>query len=762
MTTKRVLILVVAWSGLAVSACAQSAPAGTPITGVGSLPLLPRGNHLGMKVGFESYPPAVSTIVDEKWQEALSRGMRIGRIQLDWADLEPVANQYDTVALLERLQPMQADGLSSFVLIGTVDTLGTGRPADLLGTSFGDPAMIARYQALMDWVVPMVTDHGGYCISIGNEPMGYLGNQPSELQPMADFIAAIRDYVHSINPDMAVTMTLNGSPEVWAVPFDTLAAQCDVLCANHYGLDANTLLAKDPAMFASDLQNLLSHASGKNLILQELGMPSGWTHQPSLLGATEEMARQFLRNAVAVLKSEPRFRAAYWFTTMDWSQTLANVQRDELAAAGVPPSALVLVDEWLRTGGLCRYEQPGFADGSPRSTWDEFLLGLGPPRPLMGFTSFPYDVSQQAVDDTYSFIANNADLITFHLDNKVPWPEALAGNDQYHPNVIAEIDAMIANIPPGHSVYVSTTPQNTARAAALADYWAETDGLPLPPGWDTKTLDDPDVIQAFTNWCRYLIARYHPDFFAYGIESNGGFTGVTDPGYAPFIALAQQVYATLKAENPTLPIFLTVQTSSFAVVGQPFLDMTSGILAYSDYVAVSSYPYAISDPNTLITHGDPSEIPSDLLTRIANLAPSKPFAVGETGYIAETLDVPELGIFQEGRESWQAAYVQRLLSELKQLQAKFVVWFLPRDHDMMNERLLQLGVTLTPIYFIWRDTGMLSGNGNAREALCVWRQEMGLGSCAPVPTTSQWGLVSLSLLLLIGGSVLLRVGRAGS
>ncbi len=351
-------------------------------------------------------------------------------------------------------------------------------------------------------------------------------------------------------------------------------------------------------------------------------------------------------------------------------------------------------------------------------------------RPYMGFTAFPYDISQQALEDTYGFISGNADLLTFHLDNKVPWPEALAGDHDYHPNVIREIDSMIANIPPGHLLYVSTTPQNQARAGGLADYWAETDGLPLPSGWENKSLDDPEVVAAFTNWCRYLILRFDPDYFAYGIESNAGFSGSGDPALHQMRALAQSVYTTLSSEYPALPIFLTVQTASFESEGQEFLDLTSDLLEYSDLVAVSSYPYLIPDPDGPLTFGDPKEIPNDLLSRIADLAPHKPFAVAETGYIAETLDIPDLGIYQEGRASWQAAYVLLLMHELRSLDAEFVVWFVPRDHDLMNERLERLGVETGPIFLLWRDTGMLDGDGNARPALRAWRSR-GITSYRP-------------------------------
>ena len=50
----------------------------------------------------------------------------------------------------------------------------------------------------------------------------------------------------------------------------------------------------------------------------------------------------------------------------------------------------------------------------------------------MGFTPFPYDITQQAVDDTYQNIINDSDLFSIHFDNGVPWNEAL--NDLPFPN----------------------------------------------------------------------------------------------------------------------------------------------------------------------------------------------------------------------------------------------------------------------------------------------------------------------------------------
>jgi len=46
---------------------------------------------------------------------------------------------------------------------------------------------------------------------------------------------------------------------------------------------------------------------------------------------------------------------------------------------------------------------------------------------LMGFTPWPWDTEWAALQDTYDFINTNADIISHHIEEGVPWTEALAG-----------------------------------------------------------------------------------------------------------------------------------------------------------------------------------------------------------------------------------------------------------------------------------------------------------------------------------------------
>lgn len=337
----------------------------------------------------------------------------------------------------------------------------------------------------------------------------------------------------------------------------------------------------------------------------------------------------------------------------------------------------------------------------------------------LGFTPWPYDFTEAAVEETYQNIGVYADLICHHMDDGVPWPEAL-NDEPYHQNVLDDIEFRLGHTPPGHRVYLSVGMLALDRHS-MAGYWAEESNGELPPEWQGKTFDDPDVIAAYTNYCRYMIDAFNPDFFAYGIEVNANFTR-DDPDYPGLLALMSSVYATLKDEYPSLPIFLTFEAYRSVFNPTEFFAVSEKMLVYSDYVAVSTYPYwdyvypieSDSDPDRILR--------SDWLSAMANLDPAKPFAVAETGYIAEDLILNDYGVNITGTEEWQARYVEILFDECGRLNASFIVWFAIRDYDQGWEVLEDMG--FDEFFKMWRDTGLIDGDGNPRKSLKVWDAEL--------------------------------------
>jgi hypothetical protein len=115
----------------------------------------------------------------------------------------------------------------------------------------------------------------------------------------------------------------------------------------------------------------------------------------------------------------------------------------------------------------------------------------------------------------------------------------------------------------------------------------------------------------------------------------------------------------------------------------------------------------------------PQALPENWFADVAALDPAKPFAIAETGFIAEESYRNWLsGKAVEGSEAAQAAYVRRLLSSANCQRARFVVWFFPQDVDAYWKQLTN--PLMKWFVKIWRDSGLVDGSGREREGLKEW------------------------------------------
>jgi len=331
----------------------------------------------------------------------------------------------------------------------------------------------------------------------------------------------------------------------------------------------------------------------------------------------------------------------------------------------------------------------------------------------MGFTAFPYDATDTAQQETYENVVADSDIFLNHLDHGVPWDEAF--NELPFPTEVqGTIDATKTGLNPGTKILLTATPTNQTRES-LADYWNDNGShQPLPAFWQNKAFDDPDVIAAYTKYCKRIIDEVQPDYFAYGIEVTAAFTK-EDAEYAQFLKLIEAVYPVLKSDYPNLPIFLTFQDRSFNNSHTELLEITKTFLQFSDYIAISTYPFL--DYSNLKRNADPALFADNWLADFRNLDTSKPFAISETGFCAEDLIIANLGVEVKASEQWQADYVSKLFNQCNELDAEFVAWFVYRDYDMLYDN------TQNPpdIFKVWRDNGLLDGTGNIRPSYINWQ-----------------------------------------
>lgn len=331
-----------------------------------AMPLLPAGQHLNLMVTFEPLPPATQASADQHWQDLVDAGMETARVQMDWADLDLGNGVWDRTPLEDALEEMSDQGLKPFVGIYAIDSEGLVVPADLAddststgltgGIRMDDPTVIARYQAMLDWAMPLITSHGGFVLSIANEPEGYLDQRPTQTNAVTNFYRAAIDHAHTVEPDLAMTVTqtssvLDGPRPEFAAVIDAV----DIVAYNYYCLElawpAFVMRAPVDQRVVEDLDALLDAAAGKEVWMHELGCPAGWSN--SVIGATTDQQTLFFESAFAAMETRPRLRGVTVFQMVDWSESLFDgLYGDVMLAEGLPPLFVDSFDEWLTTVGL--------------------------------------------------------------------------------------------------------------------------------------------------------------------------------------------------------------------------------------------------------------------------------------------------------------------------------------------------------------------------------------------------------------------------
>lgn len=329
------------------------------------------------------------------------------------------------------------------------------------------------------------------------------------------------------------------------------------------------------------------------------------------------------------------------------------------------------------------------------------------PRPFyLGMTPFPPSFDEKGVDAAYAALAKHTDLVSHHLDDGVPWPEALA-RAPFPKHVEDDLKLRLDRTPKNAKIFLSCTPLALTRDQ-LAGRWNTASNQPRDGAWKDRSWKDPEVLQAYLNYCRELIARFKPAYMAYGIEVN---LYAENAEFKDFKAFLAQVYATLKREFPRLPLCLTfVLHDPGNAKKEPLRKAIGALLPLSDLAAVSAHGF--------MELPDPVHPPAAWFDQILSIKGMKPFAIAETSMIAETLELKAPPLKLPGTPERQAEFMRWLLRRCAEVKAEFVVWFLPLDYDEAWKTLE--GMNGPEWFKIWKDTGLYEAPGMPRPACAVW------------------------------------------
>ncbi|MEM7492525.1 MAG: hypothetical protein AAF296_04040 [Pseudomonadota bacterium] len=361
-------------------------PAPPPVTDV--IPRLPAGPHIGTIIGFDPLTtdgPDRAGRAETLIQDLQAAGGTIGRAQLDWGGLETAPGVYDEQALREALAEAKSIGPFVFLTLSTLDTDGLTIPSDLTedgqmnsDLSIGSPEVLERFEAFLDWLVPILQDEEVWGIALGNEVDIPVEDDLVSPDDFKLFFETGFQRVDALDPDIATSITFTaGAPSRLGDTFSDLVPRMDIVTFNYYCLDENLQVTRK-TRWDDDIRVLKAAAQDKPIFIQELGCPVGYgddgdgaPQRPDngLMGSPEIQV-EFFEDMTARIASDPQLRAATVFQLFDWSPQLADIFGGPLRDAGFPIVADRL-EEWLATVGLCRW-----ADATCRDAWPAFLDGV--------------------------------------------------------------------------------------------------------------------------------------------------------------------------------------------------------------------------------------------------------------------------------------------------------------------------------------------------------------------------------------------------
>lgn len=357
-------------------------PAATQPAAMAATPSLPRlapGPHLGMITGFDPLGASRAAAAAQRYAAARAAGATIGRVQIDWSELEPSPGAYDGQALADAFADPALASMNVAVLVSTLDSDGLTLPDHLMedgglrgGLALSSPEIRDAFTAFLDWLGPELQRRDVWLVSIGNEPAGPIEDGlVSEDEAIGFFSPALERWNQQV-PEIGITVTFTSDARS-AIPglFEAVRARSDIVTFNYYCLD-RALLVTGPAEWEARLAEMKSDAGEKDIFFQELGCPVGYgpADARAAIGGSLANQTQFVELFGERIASDPQLRAATLFQLFDWSPQLARSFSDPLRQQGAPVFADRL-EEWLATVGLVRWDTQ--ADRPAWSAWLEAL-----------------------------------------------------------------------------------------------------------------------------------------------------------------------------------------------------------------------------------------------------------------------------------------------------------------------------------------------------------------------------------------------------
>lgn len=331
---------------------------------------------------------------------------------------------------------------------------------------------------------------------------------------------------------------------------------------------------------------------------------------------------------------------------------------------------------------------------------------------LMGFSPWPYDFSLEAVEWTYKTINDYGDVVSHHLEEGVPWDEALY-NKPFSQSYTNDLNYRLQHVNRDHKIVLQLNPLDIKRAN-LAPHRGEKANEPLPSTWTNKTLNDPDVKKAYVRYIERMDNLFKPDYLLTGIEVN--LILRNNPKiWKDYVELQCHVYKSLKKKNQNKKIYVSVFAASFLPEWvkedklEEHVQALKDLSPCTDGFALSVHPFM----SALLA----DSFPDNYFDRLSEVIPHI-VGISESSYTAQKWTL--MWMVWNGTQEKQDHFLSLMLNAAQKQKMEFVIWYAPRDYDAMWKGVLGRD----SLALIWRDTGLFDENGTPRTALTTWQKAL--------------------------------------
>lgn len=300
-------------------------------------PVVPRGARaLGIAVAIDDtdFP---SALVD-----AREAGAQTTNVTFGWNDIErpadagaadasdPDAGAPPTVLFNPAIHVVNLvlgdRRVEATLAVEAFDVGGSRAPADLAGMALDDPALGARYDALLDYVFSQLGDTKVNALLVATGADAWLTADAQRAAPLAAFVTRAAAHARTLRPGLKVGFTVDD--------LDAMRAQAAALApawtaSDFVGVDylpaAAVARGEMPAAFVSaDFDRMAEAApAGRPIVLRQAGYPTAAAAGPA---ASEENQGRFVAEVFAAWDRRPER-----FTSVVFRE-LADATAEEAAA----------------------------------------------------------------------------------------------------------------------------------------------------------------------------------------------------------------------------------------------------------------------------------------------------------------------------------------------------------------------------------------------------------------------------------------------